>query len=79
MHILYKTKDCVRCPLAARSMRNAGVEFEEVFLDNPENSVKRDWLVEDMKVQSVPVVETPDGRLLTNMATISEEFRGMSQ
>lgn len=60
-------------------MINAGVQFEEVFLDDPANSVTRDWLVEDMNVLSVPVVETPDGRLLTNLATISEEFRDMSQ
>ena len=75
MHVLYKTKDCVRCPLAARSMVRAGVEFREVFLDDPVNVDLLEQL-RSMGFLSVPIVETPDGRFLENLAVISEEFRG---
>lgn len=79
-HTLYSTTTCTRCPLAKKSMERAGVEYVEVKLDEPENQEALIALKAEMgrapsDMLPIPVVRTPDGRLLDNLATISAEFR----
>lgn len=78
-YTLYSSTTCTRCPLAIKSMERAGASYEEVKLDLPENEDKlarfrAEAEASNRKVE-VPMILTPDGRMLTNLATISEEFR----
>ena len=79
-HTLYSSTTCTRCPLAKKSMERAGVEYVEVKLDDPANEMALIALKGEMGrspdgMIPLPVVRTPDGRLLDNLATISAEFR----
>lgn len=79
-YTLYSSTTCTRCPLAKKSMDRAGVEFDEVKLDDPVNEMALIALKGEMGrapdgMISLPVLRTPDGRLLDNLATISAEFR----
>lgn len=79
-YTIYSTTHCTRCPLAKRSMDRAGAEYDEVKLDDPVNEMALIALKGELGrapdgMISVPVVRTPDGRLLDNLATISAEFR----
>ncbi len=79
-HTLYSSTTCTRCPLAKKSMDRAGVEYVEVKLDEPENhealiALKAEMGRAPSDMLPIPVVRTPDGRLLDNLATISAEFR----
>lgn len=81
-YTLYSSTTCTRCPLARKSMERAGVTYSEVTLDLPEN----ERLLIDFRAEmaelggrlEMPIVRTPDGRLLTNLATISAEFQKVS-
>ena len=79
-HTLYSSTTCTRCPLAKKSMERAGVEYVEVKLDDPANhetliALKAEMGRAPSDMLPIPVVRTPDGRLLDNLATISAEFR----
>lgn len=79
-YTLYSSTTCTRCPLAKKSMDRAGAEYEEHKLDLPENKEMLIALKSEMGrapdgVIPLPVLRTPDGRLLDNLATISAEFR----
>lgn len=80
-YILYKTQTCGRCPLAVMSMSRAGVDYEEVYLDADEHADTTEGLRTELGVNvlSVPMVRTPDGRVLRDLAAISEEFRDMGK
>ena len=58
-------------------MDRAGIKYETVFLDHPENAHILEALSTEMAREFIPLptVRTPDGRLLDNLATISAEFR----
>lgn len=74
-YTLYSTETCTRCPLARGSLNRANVNFNEVKLDMPENADLLSQFKEAGNT-SVPMVLTPSGELLTNLATISEHLRG---
>ena len=79
-YTVYSGAGCTKCRVAKGTMQRAGAEFEEVLLDEPGN----ERVLADLKTElgrsendlvPIPVVRTPDGRLLSNLVTISEEFR----
>lgn len=79
-HTLYSSTTCNRCRLAKGSMDRAGATHREVLLDLPEHEHE----LADLKVElgkaphemiDLPVIRTPDGRLLRGLAEISTEFR----
>lgn len=78
-YTLYSSTTCTRCPLARRSMERAGVKYNEVVLDKPGNKEVLADFREEMAGRNVrmemPIVRTPDDRILSNLAHISEEFR----
>lgn len=77
IYTLYKTNTCTRCKLAIGSMTRAGAVFREVYLDTPEGAddLRRVRAAIGSDYIQVPIVERPDGKLLTNLADISTEFR----
>jgi glutaredoxin len=79
-YVIYKTETCTKCPLAQRSADNAGAKTKAVYLDRPEHAEELAALRAELGRDqlSAPMVRTPDGRILENLATISAEFRGMS-
>ena len=79
-YTLYSSTTCTRCKLAVGSIERAGAPFDEVKLDLSENEQQLVALKIEMGkgpdgMLPLPVVRTPDGRLLDNLATISAEFR----
>lgn len=76
-YTLYSTSTCGRCPVARRALNNANVKWREVKLDEPGN----EFLAEDVRDElgggqiEVPIVLTPAGNLLKNLAYIAEHFR----
>lgn len=78
-YTLYSSTMCTRCPLARKSMERAGVKYDEVVLDKPGNEEALANFREEMAGRNVrmemPIVRTPDDRILSNLAHISEEFR----
>ncbi len=79
-YTLYSSTTCTRCPLARKSIERAGAEYDEHKLDLPENEMMLIALKGELGkapdgMIPLPIVRTPDGRLLDNLATISAEFR----
>lgn len=83
-YTIYTTTTCTRCPLAKGSMDRAGVaDYNEVILDLPENEDRKAAFIAELDSKNIrremPVVRTPDGELLTNLATISGHFRELTK
>ena len=83
-YTIYTSTTCTRCPLAKGSMKRAGVtDYKEVVLDLPGNEDRRTAFLAEVDAKGlrreVPVVRTPEGELLTNLATISAHFRGLTK
>ena len=83
-YTIYTSTTCTRCPLAKGSMKRAGVtDYKEVILDLPENEARKTAFLAELDSKGlrreVPVVRTPDGELLTNLATISGHFRELTK
>ena len=80
-YTLYKSTTCTRCPLAERSMKSAGVDYVTITLDHPDNAGLLDQFRSEATRRGfrmeMPIVRTPSDDLLTNLATISEHFRGV--
>ena len=80
-YTLYKSTTCVRCPLAERSMKRAGVDYDVVTLDAHGSESELADFREEAGRRGVrlemPIVRTPSNDLLTNLATISQHFSGV--
>lgn len=78
-YTLYSTTTCGRCPVARRALTKAGVKWREVKLDEPGNEFLTESIKDETNAKNleVPMVRTPAGHLLRNLAFISEHFQGL--
>lgn len=76
-YTLYSTTTCGRCPIARRVLNKAEVKWREVKLDEAGNELLVDSIKDETgrKNLEVPMIRVPSGRLLENLAHISEYFR----
>lgn len=76
-YTLYSTTTCGRCPVARRVLKNSGVRWREVKLDEPGNELLVESIREELGGDNieVPMILTPGGDLLRNLAYISDHFR----